>query len=82
MQNDEEEMIAPAGIAIDDADNIYVCSEHKLQKFSSSGELLKCVGQEGKQKGEFDDPRGVTLYKKNSMYVIAIMIVFKCLTCT
>ena len=56
-----EQMICPAGIAIDDADNIYVSSDHKLQKFTSSGELIKCVGQRGSKEGEFNDPRGVTL---------------------
>ena len=63
-----EQMIQPAGIAIDDADNIYVSSEHKLQKFTSSGELIKCVGQKGSGKEDFDDPRGVTLYN-NHVYV-------------
>ena len=52
----------PKGIAIDGIDNIYVSSLHKLQKFTSSDELIKCVGQEGRKEGEFDDPRGVTLY--------------------
>ena len=33
----------PAGIAIDDTDNIYVSSQHKLQRFISRGELIKCV---------------------------------------
>ena len=63
-----EQMIEPAGIAIDDADNIYVSSDHKLQKFTSSGELIKCVGQRGSKEGEFKDPRGVTLYD-NQVYV-------------
>ena len=58
----------PAGIAIDDADNIFVSSEHKLQKFTSSGELIKCVGQRGSKEWEFIDPRGVTLYD-NQVYV-------------
>ena len=62
------QMIAPAGIAIDGMDNIYVSSRHKLQKFTSSGEMIKCVGQEGMEVGEFDDPRGVTLYN-NQVYV-------------
>ena len=57
-----DQMVYPAGIAIDDTDNIYVSSKHKLQKFTSSGELIKCVGQRGRKEGEFDDPRGVTLY--------------------
>ena len=63
-----DQMVCPAGIAIDDTDNIYVSSEHKLQKFTSSGELIKCVGQEGRKEGEFNDPRGVTLYD-NKVYV-------------
>ena len=62
-----DQMIRPAGIAVDDMDNIYVSSEHKLQKFTSSGELIKCVGGEGGKEGEFDDPRGVTLYD-NQVY--------------
>ena len=61
-------MIEPAGIAIDKEDNIHVSSLHKLQKFNSSGKLVKCVGQNGSGKKEFDDPRGVTIYNKK-MYV-------------
>ena len=57
-----DQMIHPRGIAVDDMDNIYVSSEHKLQKFTSSGELIKCVSGRGGKEGEFDVPRGVTLY--------------------
>ena len=60
-----EQMICPKGISIDDMDNIYVSSRHKLQKFTHSGELIRCVGS---QEGEFDDPRGVTLHN-NQVYV-------------
>ena len=63
-----DQLIYPAGIATDDTDNIYVSSEHKLQKFTSSGELIKCIGKKGRKEGEFDDPRGVTLYD-NQVYV-------------
>ena len=64
-----EQMIQPRGIAIDDANNIYVSSEHKLQKFTSSGELIMCVGQKGNKEGaEFYYPRGVTLHN-NQLYV-------------
>ena len=58
----------PKGIAIDDMDNNYVSSCHKLQKFTRSGELIKCVGQEGSKEGKFCDPRGVTLHN-NQVYV-------------
>ena len=63
-----KQMKYPRGIAIDDADNIYVSSYHKLQKFTSSGELIKCVGQRGSKEGEFNHPRGLTLYD-NQVYV-------------
>ena len=63
-----DQMICPKGIAIDDIDNIYVSSLHKLQKFTSNGELIKCIGQKGGKEGEFNDPRGVTLHD-NQVYV-------------
>ena len=63
-----EQMIYPAGIAVDDTDNIYVSSDHKLQKFTSSGELIKCIGRRGSKEAEFDDPRGVTIHS-NQVYV-------------
>ena len=66
--NSPHQMKFPAGIAVDGTDNIYVSSEHKLQKFTSSGELIKCVGQWGRKEGEFNDPRGVMLYN-NQVYV-------------
>ena len=62
-----DQMIYPQGIAIDDMDSIYVSSSHKLQKFTSNGELIKCIGQKG-GKGEFNDPCGVTLHD-NQVYV-------------
>ena len=63
-----DQMVYPAGIATDDTHNIYVSSKHKLQKFTSSGELIKCIGREGSKEGEFNVPRGVTLYD-NQVYV-------------
>ena len=62
------QMICPAGIATDDSGNIYVSSEHKLQKFTSTGELIKCVGQKGGKEGEFVVPHGLTLHD-NLVYV-------------
>ena len=62
------QMIYPKGVATDDSGNIYVSSQHKLQKFTGTGELIKCVGREGGKEGEFDDPRGLTL-RDNLVYV-------------
>ena len=66
--NSPDQMIGPKGIATDDTDNIYVSSDHKLQKFTSSGELIKCIGKKGRKEGEFDGLCGVTLYD-NQVYV-------------
>ena len=63
-----DRMIGTRGIAIDDTDNIYVSSSHKLQKFTSNGELIECVGQKGGKEGEFNVPLGVTLHD-NQVYV-------------
>ena len=62
------QMISPAGIATDDSGSVYVSSLDKLQKFTSTGELIKCVGRKGGKEGEFDDPRGLTL-RDNLVYV-------------
>ena len=63
-----EQMKSPAGIAIDDMDNVYVSTQHKLQKYTRSGELIKCVGQRGSKEGEFNKPRGITVHN-NQVYV-------------
>ena len=63
-----EQMKYPRGVAIDDMENIYVSSDHKLQKFTSSGELIKCVSQLGSKEGEFNVPHGVALYN-SQLYV-------------
>ena len=39
-------------------------SLHKLQTFTSSGQLIKSVGKESSKEGEFNAPRGLALYNK------------------
>ena len=63
-----EQMVDPAGVANDNSNNVYVTSEHKLQKFTSSGKLIKCIGRKGSSSGEFHDPRGITV-NNNRVYV-------------
>ena len=63
-----EQMIYPAGIAMDGVDNIYVSSQHELQKFTRRGELIKCVGRRGSKEGQFNDPCGVTMHS-NQVYI-------------
>ena len=62
------QIIFPRCVATDDSGNIYVSSDHKLQKFTSTGELIKCVGRKGGKEREFDDSRGLTL-RDNLVYV-------------
>ena len=61
--NRPEQMQDPADIAVDDMDNIYVGNFYKLQKFTSRGELIKCVGQEGRKEGKFII-RGLTVHRE------------------
>ena len=64
-----EKMVLPTCIAVDDMDNVYVSSHHKLQKFTSSGELIKCAGMGSEPGGvTLNYPGGVTLYN-NQVYV-------------
>ena len=56
------QMWYPTGVAVDSDDNVYVASDHKLQKFSRDGHLIKCVGQHGSKDGEFKGPKGVRVH--------------------
>ena len=58
------QMIYPKTIVTDNANNIYVSSDHKLQKFTNGGALIRCIGGLGSKKGEFDFPRGIKLHNK------------------
>ena len=57
------QMEKPGGVALDSRGNIYVSSNHKVQKFSMAGELLKDVGSRraGIENSEFDTPRGIVV---------------------
>ena len=57
------------GIATDDQGNVYVASHaHNVQKFNRHGEVIKSVGNKGRNIGEFDHPRGVR-YHNDQVYV-------------
>ena len=57
------QMEKPGGVALDSRGNIYVTSNHKLQKFSVDGELLKDIGsrEAGIADSEFNTPRGIVV---------------------
>ena len=56
-----EGMIGPSGVAVDDDDNIYVTSNHKLQKFTSRGDLIKCISNEDRS-GDLESLRGLIVH--------------------
>jgi len=60
----------PRFIAIDSNDNVYVTSEHKLQKFDRNGKFVKSVGsgRMGNKPGEFNMPRGIKIHQ-NQVYL-------------
>ena len=62
------QMRYPKGIAVCNRGNVYIVSNHKLQKFTGNGELVKCIGQKGSKEGEFNHPRAVTLFN-DEVYV-------------
>lgn len=66
----EKQMEKPGGVALDSTHNIYVTSNHKLQKFSMTGELLKDIGSRraGIENSEFDTPRGIVVHDQK-LYV-------------
>ena len=53
-----EKVLHPAGVAVDEDDNIYVTDSgnSSLFKFSKEGKLMKTVGRKGTRQGEFNNP--------------------------
>ena len=59
----------PTGITTDGEGNVYVAStDHKVQKFNRRGEVVKSIGENGGNVGEFDGPFGVK-YHNDQVYV-------------
>ena len=58
----------PTGIATDGEGNVYVASDHRVQKFNRLGEVVKSVGKKGGNVAEFKYPYGVR-YHNHQVYV-------------
>ena len=67
-EDHSRKILKPQGIAIDDDDNVYVSSQFKLQKFTSRGNFIHCVGQKGSKERDFNGLCGITLHD-NQLYV-------------
>ncbi len=61
----------PLGVATDSSGNVYVAdtSNHRIQKFDSSGTFLTKWGSSGSGDGQFSVPRGVATDSSGNVYV-------------
>lgn len=64
------ELIAPSGIALDD-NFVYVSDSgnNRICVYTKKGKFVLAFGQKGFGKGEFSNPRGISLGKKGRLYV-------------
>lgn len=62
---------APAGIAVDDAGNVYVTDRdnHRVQKFTADGAFVTKWGQEGYSNGQFYIPDAIAVDEQNNIHV-------------
>ncbi len=70
--NDSIHFNLPTDIAVADDGSFYVSDGYgnsRVLKFSASGNYLLEWGTEGSKEGEFDIPHGITLDKKENVYV-------------
>jgi len=65
------EFHSPCGIREDINGNLLIIDEfnHRIQKFSPSGEFILAFGRKGKKKGEFFYPTSLTIDKTNDIYI-------------
>lgn len=61
----------PSHLMIDQSGNIIVVdtNNHQVKKFSSQGELIWAIGEEGSEHGQFVSPFGIAIDSKNNIYI-------------
>ena len=68
----EGQLLYPVGVAVDSAGNVYVTdqSNHRIQKYDSSGNFLDQLGSYGTDDGQFNYPSDVVVDSANNIYVV------------
>jgi sugar lactone lactonase YvrE len=67
---EEQGIAAPRGIAIDESNNVYVCSvKGYIQKFTSEGVLITEFGDSGSEPGYIASPNGIEVDSTERIYV-------------
>lgn len=67
----ESELNGPAGIAIDQRNDVYIVDSHnhRSQKFTQDGQFLATWGRFGTAPGEFNCPWGMSIDRHGDLYV-------------
>ena len=70
--NGDQELIWPAGIALDSHENIYVTDEwlNRVSIFDKDGIFLALWGTAGEADGEFNGPSGIAVDHQDNLYIV------------
>ena len=68
----DEQLIWPAGIALDSHENIYVTDEwlNRVSVFDKDGTFLRLWGTAGEADGEFNGPSGIAVDSQDDLYIV------------
>ena len=64
-----EEILAPRGLAVDKARNIYVTVVNQVLQFSSKGDLIKVFTVRPEFEGGLHSPRGIAINSEGDLYI-------------
>ncbi|HJQ35019.1 MAG TPA: PxKF domain-containing protein [Pyrinomonadaceae bacterium] len=59
----------PAGVAVDDSDNVYVTDGDTVKVFTSAGAFVRQFGSSGSGNGQLDGPRALDVDASGNVYV-------------
>ena len=68
----EDELLWPAGLALDSQENVYVTDEwlNRVSIFDNEGNFLASWGSAGAADGQIDGPSGITINQQGDLYIV------------